>query len=141
MKVLFRKTYLEINLKNIETNLKKVISKYNDYKYYIGVIKANSYGFGDAHTIKAMINAGCNYLAVATLEEALDIRKMNRDIPILCFGLVQNEYLDIVRDNNITISINSLDYAKELINLKIKNLKVHLKINTGMNRLRNIFIR
>lgn len=52
---LYRNTYAEINLKNIETNVKEIIKKFNNYKYYFGVIKADSYGHGDTNTAKSMI--------------------------------------------------------------------------------------
>ena len=133
---LTRKTYVEINLKNIESNVKKVVSKYNAYQYYIAVVKADAYGHGSANVAQSMINGGCNYLAVATLEEALEIREKINSIPILCFGMIRKEDLDIYRQNNITISIGSVEYANEIQDTNMKDLKVHIKINTGMNRLR-----
>ena len=65
---LTRRTYTEINLTNITENVKKIIKKYNNYKYYFGVVKADSYGHDGLETVKAIIDGGCNYLAVATLE-------------------------------------------------------------------------
>ena len=138
---LIRKTYVEINLKNIEENVRKVIQRCNTYKYYFGVIKADSYGLGDINNVDAIINGGCNYLAVATLEEALEIRSKVKDTPILCFGRIPREYLDICHKNNITITINTLEYLKEIEDCNIDNLKVHIKTNTGMNRMRNIKFR
>ena len=41
---MYRNTYVEVNLKNIEENVRKLISKYNNYKYYFGVVKADCYG-------------------------------------------------------------------------------------------------
>ena len=128
----YRDTYAKINLSNIEFNVKSIINKYNDYKYYFGVAKANCYGHNDS--IRSIINGGCNYLVVALLEEALEIRKEYKDIPILCLGIIPSEYLKVAYDNNITITVNSLEYAKEVINSKI-NVNLHIKINSGMNRL------
>ena len=130
-----RNTYVEINLTNIKENVRKIINKYKEYDYYFGVVKADSYGHDGLESVKAIIEGGCNYLAVATLEEALIIRKEIKDIPILCLGVIPCEYIDICIKNNITISITSLEYAKELLNINCKNLKVHIKLNTGMNRL------
>ena len=83
--------------------------------------------------LQAIIQGGCNYLAVATLNEALEIRKINKLIPILVLGIVDVEFLEDCCLENITITVSSLEYAKTIAN--IKDLKVHLKINTGMNRL------
>ncbi len=130
---MYRKTYVEINLKNLEYNIKKLIKKYKDYQYHFGVVKADCYGHG-IKSIATIIKAGCNYLAVATLDEALSIRKKNKKIPILCLGIIDIEYLDICLKNNITITISSYDYLKK-INKKYHNLKMHIKVNTGMNRL------
>lgn len=133
---LYRKTYAEIDLGNIKANVKKVISKFNNYDYYFGVVKADCYGHNDLATVKAVIDGGANYLAVATLEEALVIREEFKDIPILCLGIIPIEYIKVCCDNNITITVSSLKYAKDLCSIdELNNLKVHLKINSGMNRL------
>lgn len=127
-----RNTCVYIYLNNIKHNIRKVIEKCNNYKYYMGVVKADSYGHCDNKVIRTIINSGCNYLAVATLDEALEIRENIKDIPILCLGLIDQKYIDICVNNNITITVDDYDYVKSISN---KNVKVHIKINTGMNRL------
>ena len=126
-----RETYALIDLDNLKENIKEIKRVYNDYKYYIGVVKANAYGHG-IKCVKELEEAGINYLAVSSLEEAIEARKYSK-LPILCFGYVDLKYIDKVIDNNITLTIISYEYYKELINLN-KNIKVHLKINSGMNR-------
>lgn len=130
-----RNTYVEINLSNITNNVKKIINKLSGFKYYFGVVKADCYGHNNIETVNAIINGGCNYLTVATLDEALEIRKFNTSIPILCLGIIKVNDLDIAQQNNITITINRLDYLIEVLNNYHKELKCHIKINTGMNRL------
>ena len=132
---MFRNTYAEINLNNITYNVKKVINKYNSFNYYFGVVKADCYGHGALETTDAIIKGGVNYLVVALLEEALEIRKKYKKIPILCLGLIKNEDIKIAIKNNITISILSKDYLEYLDISKLKKATVHIKINTGMNRL------
>ena len=131
---MYRNSYVEVNLTNLKYNIQKLIEKYHDYRYYFGVVKADCYGHNDIETVKTIIDAGCNYLAVATLDEALEIRKEINDIPILCLGIIDIKYLDICIKNNITITVNNLDYLSK-INFNNKDLKVHIKVNTGMNRL------
>ncbi|MGN0993462.1 MAG: alanine racemase [Bacilli bacterium] len=135
MKDLYRKTYAKINLSNIKENVSKVVNKFDNYDYYFGVVKADCYGHGALESIQSIIDGGCNYLAVATLEEALSIREKFNDIPILCLGIIPCEYIDLCVENNITVTVSSYDYALELVNVSYENLKVHVKINTGMNRL------
>ena len=77
-----RNTYVEIDLKSIYHNIKKVIEKVPSYSYYFGVVKADGYGHGE-EIIHTLLQAGINYLAVATLDEALEIRKQFLEIPIL----------------------------------------------------------
>lgn len=132
---MYRNTYVEVNLNNIENNVKNLIKQNNNYKYYFGVVKADCYGHNNIDTINAIIKGGCNYLAVATLEEALEIRKNIKNIPILCLGIIPVKFINECIKNNITITISNLQYLKELILKKHANLKVHIKINSGMNRL------
>ncbi len=131
---MYRNTYLEVNLGNIKYNVKELINRYKDYKYFFGVVKADCYGHNGISVIKTIIDAGCNYLAVATLDEALIIRKQIKDIPILCLGIVDIKYISLCIENNITITISNLEYLNK-INIYSDKLKVHIKINTGMNRL------
>lgn len=130
-----RNTYLEIDLKQIQNNVSKIIKQYSEYKYHIGVVKADCYGQGDIEPVKAVIEGGCNYLAVATFDEAIKIREEIKNIPILCLGIIPCEYIQECITQNITVTISSLEYLQELEKEECKDLKVHLKINTGMNRL------
>ena len=127
-----KECYIEIDTKILEDNIKNIKNKYNDYKYYIGVIKGNGYGHG-LEIAKYITKYGINYLAVSTLEEAINVRKMV-DTPILCLQPIELDELDIAEDNNITITVSSYDYYKKLIKKDI-SVKVHLKLDTGMNRL------
>lgn len=133
---MYRKTYVEINIDNLKNNVENIINYYNDYKYYFGVVKGNCYGHGVTYVINELIESGVNYLAVSSLEEALEIRKINKKIPILSLEPIALEYIDICIKNNITITVHDYNYALELIKKDIKKkLKIHLKIDSGMNRL------
>lgn len=132
---MYRKTYVQINLDTIQKNVKNIIEAYPSYQHYIGVVKGNVYGHG-SYTVKAMIEAGINYLAVASLEEALNIRKIEKEIPILCLQPIELDAIEKAIQNNITLTISSLKYL-EALEKKIKKapIKMHIKVNTGMNRL------
>lgn len=132
---MYRNTYVEVNLNNIKKNVETFINKYNDYEYYFGVVKADCYGHNNIQVVKKIIEGGCNYLAVSSLEEALEIRKELKDIPILCLGIIPVKHIKTCIENNITITISNYNYLNELLKNEISNLKVHLKIDTGMNRL------
>ena len=128
---MYRNTYVDVNLKNIEDNVSKIIKKYNNYQYYFGVVKADSYGHNGYEVIDSIIKGGCNYLAVSSLDEALEIRQ-KFDIPILCLGIINEKYMDVCVSNNIDVTVTNLEYLKKIKDYK---LNIHLKIDTGMNRL------
>lgn len=124
--------YVEVDTEIIRNNIKLIKHNYSDYQYYIGVVKGNCYGHGIG-VIKPMIESGINYLAVSTLEEAIMLRKTVA-IPILCMQPISLNSLSLASTNDITITISNYDYYLEVLKQKIP-LKIHLKLNTGMNRL------
>ena len=125
-------SYVEINLDNLKNNVSNIINKFNEYKYYIGVLKSNAYSNG-FYIVNTLIESGVNYIAVSNINEAINVREYNKDIPILCLEPIDIKYMDLVIKNNITITIHSLQYLKSLnINKKVK---CHIKIDSGMNRL------
>lgn len=133
---MYRKTYVEINIDNLKNNVKNIVNYYNNYKYYFGVVKGNCYGHGITYVVNELIDSGINYLAVSSLEEALEIRKINKKIPILSLEPISLEYINICIENNVTITVHDYNYALELIKKDVKKkLKVHLKVDSGMNRL------
>lgn len=128
---MYRKTYVEINLDNLYSNVNNIVKKYDYYKYYIGMVKSNAYGHG-YYIVNTLIDAGINYLAVSSLDEAVEIRKYNKDIPVICTEIIDDDLIDIALDNNVTLTIDNLDYLKKIGS---KKCKIHLKLDTGMNRL------
>lgn len=128
------KTYVEINLDNIEHNVKTIKEKYNNYEYYIGVVKGDAYGHGE-YIVNTLVNNGINYIAVATLEEGINVRKFNKDIPVLLLEPIDIDEIDIALKNNFTITVHDIDYIKELNKIINKKIKCHIKIDSGMGRL------
>lgn len=132
---MYRKTYAEINHQNLTHNVKEIKQHYPDYKYYIGVVKNNAYHHG-IKCVNALKKGGINYFAVSSLEEALDLRKYNLDTPVLILEPIELESIYDCINNNITITVESLDYMKSLNEMKLPyETKIHLKLDTGMNRL------
>jgi alanine racemase len=125
--------YNIINIKNIKENINLIKDKYDQYEYYMAVVKANCYGFGYEEICKRIENQ-VSYFVVTTLDEAINLRNLTKK-PILCLGIINNENLDICKKNNITITIPNYEYLKNIDPNELKNIKVHIKINTGMNRL------
>ena len=127
------KSNVIVDLNNIGHNAKVITNTFKDYKYYIAVLKSNAYGHG-MKVVNKIVENGFNYIAVFSLDEALEVRKYNKNIPILLLCPISLEDLDIAKDNNLTITVHDIDYLKELLKLNYK-LKIHLKLDTGLNRL------
>lgn len=129
-----RKTYAYIDGNILENNIKEIKKKYPDYKYYIGVVKNNAYHHG-MKCVLDMIRGGINYFAVSSLEEALALRKYT-DYPVLILEPISLEFVSDAINNNITLTVESLEYTKELLKEDIySEIKVHLAVDSGMNRL------
>ena len=122
---------LEINLKGISHNVKQIIADYSDYKYYIGVVKANAYGCGYEKVIKTMESSGINFFAVSNIDEALKVRKYTRKGILILTPVFPEDINKCIR-NNISITIDDINYLRAIKNTH--RLKIHIKLNTGMNR-------
>lgn len=127
-------TYVEINLDNIANNCKSVINKYNDYDYYIAVVKGSAYGHGE-YIVNTLVENGINYIAVSSLEEGLCVRKYNKKVPVLLLEPIDISALDIALDNNFTLTVHNLDYIKSLTKVLKSKIKCHIKVDSGMGRL------
>lgn len=132
---MYRKTYIEINLDDLASNVNNIINTYHDYNYYFGVVKGNAYGHGE-YIVNTLIDSGINYLAVSSLEEAIKIRNFNQDIPILCLEPIDLEFIDEVIKYNVTLTVHDLEYFSNLNVIELdKIVKFHIKIDSGMHRL------
>ncbi|MGB4438728.1 MAG: alanine racemase [Sedimentibacter sp.] len=138
MQPLLRDTYAEINLDNIAYNMKKIKEVVGNDVAIAAVVKANGYGHGAVDIAETIMENGGDYLAVATLTEAIELRNHYSDYKIFIMGYTPDEYLEYVVENKITQTIFSFKQAEILNNLGIKFNKiptVQIKYDTGFNRL------
>ncbi len=132
-----RETRLEVNLDNIKYNIES-LKNYLGPTRLMAVLKSDAYSHGTVNILDTIIGSGVDYLAVASLNEALEIRKYNKDFPLLILGFGELSSFDLIVKNKITQTVYDLDQAKllsqagERLNMKAK---LHIKVNTGMNRL------
>lgn len=122
---------LKDNIKNIKEHIVKD-------KKLMAVIKADAYGHGFREVAKIAVENGADYLAVACIEEAKQIRKTGIDAPILVLGATPLECVGDLFEYNIipTIFEDELPKAVSEYAKKVKkNLKVHIKVDTGMGRI------
>ncbi len=123
---MYRNTWVEINLDSIYNNV-KAIKEYTGYDKLYAVVKANGYGHGDIEVAEVALEAGATHLAVAFLDEAIRLRKYFT-CPILVLGYTDEAHFDIASKHNIALTITKEIYFD-------KPLSVHIKVDTGMNRL------
>lgn len=128
-----RRNRLVINLDNVDANI-NLFQSFQKNKTMIGVVKANGYGCGDLHITQELINLGIDFIAVSSLSEAMHIRGHFKDVEILVLGVIFKEDLQVAKDNNIIVTVPSYDWCVEA-HQQLQNIRVHIKLDTGMNRL------
>ena len=127
---MFRNSYVEIDLDSIKNNADYFIKHSN--KKLIGVVKANGYGTIDYMEALALKEVGVDFFAVSSLDEAMRLREHGIKDKVLILGYVPEAGMDLIREKDFSIVTLSKDFV---LNANLKNVNVHLKINTGMNRI------
>ena len=128
------RSWLEVNLKNIEFNLNQIENL--TQKKAIPVIKANAYGLGSIEVAKYLSKKNFKLFAVANLQEALEIKNSGLDNKIFIMGNNDKDDLKLAIENGFSITISSWDDIKNLEKLKTsKEVLIHIKIDTGMGRI------
>ena len=142
---------LEINKENLRKNLEKI---HSINKNIICVIKDNAYGLGIKNILPILLENNCNYFAVAYIDEAIKIREIlknfekekklkfleNRKIKIMALNYIKPKKLEYAIENDVELTVFNFsqlsDYLK-ILEESFENtvLKIHIKVNSGMNRL------
>ena len=131
--MIYRDTWLEVNLAAVERNTKRI--KEMSGKKFIAVIKANAYGCGDKEIAGACRRGGADMFAVSSMDEAVMLRREGIQEGILVLG--SSRMIDAVdaRRYGISLAAYSLKWVKDIVKTDPKGLKVHLKVDTGMSRI------
>ena len=130
-------TSIIINIKNFQNNLKAIRNAVPSNVKICLPVKANAYGHG-IKGIAKLAEPFIDYLAVACLNEGTMLRNIGIKKPILVLGAIDEEQIPGLIENELEITISSLFKAKLVSDFcrKIgKNCKVHIKVDTGMNRI------
>lgn len=134
---LYRDSYAVINLKNMIYNIDQVHAMTK--KPLMAVIKADGYGCGYKEVAKCLnIHPHVTMFAVATLKEAIDLRQFGIKKDILILGAIarKREDIELAIEYDISLTVFSMEYLTLLASfIASKPLKVHIKVDTGMNRI------
>jgi len=135
---LSRPTWVEVNLKAVDHNLKEVRRLVGNKTKIMAIVKADGYGHGAIEIAKRVVKAGVDYLGVASLKEGKELRSAKIRLPILILGYTFPSRIEEVVKYSLTQTvydldlIRALDRAAQKLN---KKAKVHIKVDTGMGRL------
>ena len=132
-----RPTRVEVDLKILAENFAN-IKNYVKHARMMPILKANAYGHGLVRVAKLMQFLKADYIGVAVLEEGILLRESGIDIPILVLGGIWGNHIPHFIKNKLSItasSIAKLNQIEEIAGQMKSKAKVHLKIDTGMERI------
>lgn len=138
MKSTLKRTWAEINLDAVEYNYRKIREHIGKNVKFLGVVKADAYGHGAVMVSKKLESLGADYLAVSSIDEAMELRFNGITMPILVLGHTPKEQVDRLICFNITQAVTCEAKAEEYSEQALKyggTLKIHIKVDTGMSRL------
>ena len=129
----------------VEVDKKKAIHNLLEVRRAVGpnikictVVKADSYGMGSVELSKMYLENGVDMFAVAVIGEAFELREEIKEKDILVLGFTSEEFYEDAIKGNITLTIYNYDHAvrlNEAAKKLNKKAKIHIKVETGMNRL------
>ena len=132
------RTWCDVSLDNLKHNIEQIKGKLSDNVKLCGIVKANAYGHGVEEIVLNLVEQGVDYLAVAFIDEAVEIRLCGFNQPILILGNTPKDTADQVVEYNVTASVYNKETAQIISNEAVKQnkiAKIHIKIDTGMSRI------
>jgi alanine racemase len=135
----YRSTRAEINLDHLGANYEAFRKALPADKLILVCVKANAYGHGAVEISKELERLGADYLSVAFLDEALELRHAGVQLPILVLGYTSPEAVQTAWEHDISLTVFSEEVLEGIRRLdrqgNERKLKVHIKIDSGMGRL------
>ena len=132
------RTWAEIHMDRLEHNYRTLRAPLAPGVKFLGVVKANAYGHGAVPVAYKLQELGADYLAVACLSEAIELREVGISLPILILGYTDPSFTEELIHYGITQCLYNAELAEGFSAAAVKaggTLKVHLKADTGMSRL------
>lgn len=127
-----------IDLDVIQNNIRNLKQITDKNSKFMAVVKADGYGHGAVRVAQTALQSGANWLGVARLNEAVELREAGIKAPILIFGYIHPSQAAVIEDLDLVTTVYGLNMAKALskeARLLNKPVKVHLKVDTGMGRV------
>ncbi len=132
------RSYIEINLKNLESNVRKIKASLPDDCAYVCIVKADAYGHCMPQSLMRFLSGGADYFAVANIYEASRVRELVLTKPILVLSPILASERRLVFDYGACPAVSNeaeCDDFDKLAKARNTVLPVHIKIDTGMGRV------
>jgi alanine racemase len=130
-------TIAEIDLSAFKFNIEQIKKRVAPAKI-MAIVKANGYGHGAVPLAHASIQAGAEYLAVALVEEGIELRENGITAPILVFSGLQEEQIDQFLDYDLEMTVYTESMARQISDRAqwwSQPARIHVKVDTGMGRV------
>lgn len=132
-----RPTRIEVSEESLISNLQAIRGRAKSAKV-MAVVKANAYGHGLLSVASILEQAGVDWFGVAYIEEAIELRNAGVTTPILVFGGLMQEQLDLYLQHDVDVTASSVSKLEQIEQSAVrcgKRARVHLKIDTGLERI------
>lgn len=134
----YRNSVVEVDLEAVHHNF-KAIQALHEKKTFIAVIKANAYGLGSTKVAEYLAARGAEFFAVATLDEAIELRMHGIKKKILVLGPIIPADINKAIQHRVAVTAPNLEWLEKaqshVRDMDDKEVWVHIKVNSGMNRL------
>ncbi|WP_458119733.1 alanine racemase [Paenibacillus sp. Z6-24] len=135
----YRPTRAEINLDALRANYEAFRQTLPDTTKLLLCVKANAYGHGAVEVSRELERLGADYLSVAFLDEAIELRQHGVRLPILVLGYTGPEAVAAAYEYDVTLNVFTEEVLEAIARLTVdssgRKLKAHIKIDSGMGRL------
>ncbi|WP_374075004.1 alanine racemase [Bdellovibrio bacteriovorus] len=131
---MYRRTFAEINLDHLAHNI-RVLQKAFPQTFLCPMVKANAYGHGDVQLARFLETLGIEHLGVCLIEEGLLLRNFGVKAEILVFRGFDREGAEKILQYNMTPVVSTWEQIEHLEEAASSPVGIHLKFDTGMNRL------
>ncbi|MBR3690120.1 MAG: alanine racemase, partial [Eggerthellaceae bacterium] len=138
MESTLRRAWAEVDLDALTYNYRKIREHIGPSVKFVGVVKADAYGHGSVQVSEKLQELGADYLAVSSIDEAVELRVNGITMPILILSHTPKEQVERLVRYGITQTVTCEAKAEEYSVEALKCggvLKIHIKVDTGMSRL------
>ncbi len=133
-----KRAFEEVYLQRLAENVQTVRSLIGPTTKIMGIVKADAYGHGAVEVADTILSQGVEYLGVACITEAMQLRQAGISAPILVLSEPVSNVVDDILNLDVTQTVYSLPFARMLSNAALsrnKKVNVHIKVDTGMSRI------